>query len=114
MTIWARVKTALTSLSIPMAANTMVTCTGTQLPDTNLVYQLISSPQEQAADDRETLRSYRMQVSYYSRAGLTNLPDISGAMVAAGFTRGPIRELPYNPTTRHFGLAMEFVFLEES
>jgi len=55
-----------------------------------------------------------MQVSVYDRNGLTNLPDTDGVMVAAGFSRGPKRELPYNPATRHFGLALEYVYLEEA
>lgn len=113
MTIWERVKAALSGLGKTMAANTMVMATGAELPDEYLVYQLISNPALQHADDEEKLRSYRVQVSYFSRAGLAALPDIDGAMRTAGFKRLPGRELPYNPATRHYGLALDYIFVEE-
>ena len=112
MTIWERTLAALTPLGLPMAANVYIAATGNALPDTYLVYFLVSSPPEQHADDAETLRSYNMQVSYYARAGLAGMPNIDGAMTAAGFARGPQTELPYNQLTRHFGLALEYVYLE--
>ncbi len=112
MSIWERVVAALTSLAVPMAANVYIATTGAELPDLYLAYFLVSSPPEQHADDEETLRSYRMQISVYNRAGLASLPDVDSAMVAAGFSRGPQRELPYNQLTRHFGLALEYVYLE--
>lgn len=112
--IWERVAAALGNLSpvVPFVANVFIPASGTQLPDLYLVYFLVSSPPEQVADDAETHRSYRVQVSHYCRTGLAGLPDVPGVMVAAGFARGPQRELPYNETTRHFGLAQEFVFVE--
>jgi hypothetical protein len=111
--IWARTLAALTSLGLPMAANTYVPETGSQIPDAYLVYFLVSSPPELAADNVEMLRSYRMQVSYYSRTGLAVLPGIKAAMVAAGFEADAMTELPFNPTTRHFGISFEFVYLEQ-
>lgn len=111
--IWSRTKTALTSLSQPMAANQYLVATGADLPDLFMVYQLISSPPEQHADNVETMRSYRMQVSVYSRTGLDSLPAVATAMVAAGFTRSLITELPYNQLTRHYGLALEFIYTEQ-
>jgi hypothetical protein len=54
-----------------------------------------------------------MQVAIWDRTGLSNLPDISGSMVAAGFCRGPYRELPYVDSTRHYGLAYDFFYLAE-
>lgn len=113
MTIWERTKAALNSLGVPLAANVYLTASGEELPDLYLVYFLVSSPPEQAADNQETLRSYRMQVSIYSRSGLVSLPDVDGAMTAAGFARGPQREIPFNQVTGHFGLALEFIYLEE-
>lgn len=110
MTIWERVAAALASLGIPTAANVY---TGASLPDVFAVYQLISDPPAQHADDGETLTRYRVQVTVYSRAGLSTLPDIRGAMLAAGFTRAGSRELPFNPSTRHYGLAQDFFYLEE-
>lgn len=113
-TIWARTETALTGLSVPMAANRYLVASTNQLPDLFMVYQLISSPPELSADNVEKYRTYRMQVTVWNRSGLNALPDVAAAMVAAGFCRGPIRELPYEESTRHFGLAMEFTYLEEA
>lgn len=113
MSIWSTVQTALTPLAIPMAANMYLTATPDDLPDVYLVYFLVSSPSEQHMDDKESLRSYRMQVSVYSRSGLGNLPDVNGRMILAGFMAGPKTELPYNQQTRHYGLALEYYFLEE-
>src|SRR4030042_7032731 len=112
-TIWERVKTALTPLDILMAENTYIPAKGQEYPDSYLVYFMVSEPPAQHADNVEKLRTYRMQVSYYSRNGLLSMPDIVGAMTGAGFTRLPGHELPYNPDTRHFGMAMDFNYLEE-
>jgi hypothetical protein len=35
-------------------------------------------------------------------------------MVDVGFTRGPMREMPYNADTRHYGLVMEFVYYTDA
>lgn len=114
MSIWTTTKTALTGLGIAMAANVYYTASSADLPDQYIVYQMISNPAEQHADDLESLRSYRMQVALYSRSGPgATEAAIEAAMLAAGFTRGPARELPYNEKTRHYGLAMDFNFLEE-
>jgi len=111
--IWEITEDALDGLGVALAANVMVMPTGTALPDEFIVFQLISSPPAQAANDVETLRRYRMQVSYYNRAGLISMPAIEAAMVTAGFTKSVYRELPYNQLTRHYGLAMEFLYLVE-
>lgn len=112
MTIWERVKAALTSLSIPMAANQYLVASGASLPDTFMVYQLISNPPVQFADNAETLQEYRMQVTCFCRNGLTDLPDITGAMVAAGFIRAGGVELPLDQESGHFGLALDFIYQE--
>lgn len=113
MDIWSAAKTALTGLALPMAANQYLVATGADLPDAFLVYQLVTDPPAQAADDTETLRSYTMQVTYYSRTGLAGMPDIEGAMIAAHWTRSAGRELPYNSDTRHYGYAFDFNLLAE-
>jgi hypothetical protein len=114
MTIWERVSAALAILSTPLAANRYLVPTGAELPDQYLVYQLISDPAAQHADNQETLREYRVQVSVYSRSGLAVLPvAVENAMLAAGFTRLSAVERPYNESTRHFGLAIDFSYLEE-
>jgi hypothetical protein len=111
-TIWERTEDALAGISQPKAANFYQAATGAELPDTFLVYFLVSSLPEQHADDDEVMRSWRMQISIYSRSGLAGLPDTDTPMLAAGFTRGPQRELPYNQMTRHFGLALEYIYLD--
>jgi hypothetical protein len=113
MTIWERTLTALTGLGLPLAANAYIVPSSSQLPDEYIVYFLVSAPPELQADDEVKLRFYRMQVSYYSRSGLAGLPGIEAAMVAAGFAAGPLTEIPYNPASRHFGLALEFAYHEE-
>lgn len=112
-TIFERVETALAGLSVPAKNQVFVSPSGQPLPDTYLVYFLVSAPPRQHADDAETLRTNRVQVSVYSRAGLNSLPDVDGAMVAAGFARASKVQLPYNRETRHYGLALDFTFLEE-
>lgn len=112
MTIWERTKNALSVLGLPMAASALIVATEAERPDEYLIYFEVSSPPEQFADNQEKQRSHTMQVSYYNRAGLTAMPDLRGAMAAAGFMPGAARELPYNPDTRHFGYAMDFVYVE--
>lgn len=114
MTIWEITRDALSGLDVPTAANVMISPTGEALPDVFLVYQLVSSPPIVHVDDFENMRLYRVQVTVYSRDGLANLPNVAGAMVDAGFSRSAMRELPYNPETRHFSLAMDFIFISDS
>lgn len=111
MNIWEITEEALDTLNVPIAANVLIPASGTALPDLYLVYTLISSPPEQHADNDETLRSYRVQVSAYSRLGTAAIPNIDAAMLAAGFTRSGKRELPYSRETRHFGLAQDYIYL---
>lgn len=112
MTIWERIAAALAGLTIPVAANTYQAPAG-ELPDEFAVYFLISDPPAQHADDAETATRYHVQVSVFSRDGLTALPDVKTPMLAAGFTRSASRELPYNLSTGHYGLMWSFYFLED-
>lgn len=112
-TIWEIVSDALSTLDVPVAENQMIAPSGEQLPDQYVVYQLVVDSPALHADDGEVLSEPLVQVAIYSRSGLSNLPDVAGAMTAAGFTRGERREQPYNPTTRHFGLVLEFYLLTE-
>ena len=113
-TVFERVSTALTTLSVPYANGIYIPATGSDLPDLFLVYTLITSPAEQHADNLEKLRSNRVQVTTYSRTGLVGLPNVDGAMVAAGFMRAAKYEIPYSRETKHFGLAADYTELEES
>ncbi len=110
--IWERVMNALDGLGLPVAANMMLTDSGTALPDAYLVYTLIASVPVQHGDDVEAIREDFVQVSYYCTTGLTGMPDVETAMTAAGFIAGRRTELPYNPSTGHYGLAMEYSVLE--
>jgi hypothetical protein len=113
-TIYERTATALGTLSpaIPYALGQYITATGADLPDTFIVFTLVDGSPEQHADDAEWYRTYRVQVSIYSRSGLVSLPDVNTAMLAAGFTKGPERQLPYDQESKHFGLAKDFFYLE--
>jgi hypothetical protein len=113
MTIWERVQAALSILSIPMGQSVYIPATPGAWPNLYLVYLSVDGVPAMEADDAEIERRYRVQVSIYSRTGLANLPNIDGAMIAAGFQKGPERELPYDHQTRHFGLAKDYFYLEQ-
>jgi hypothetical protein len=114
MIIWERARAALVGIGLPVAANTIVVASGSDYPDQYLVYQMISNPPLLHGDDVELVRRYRMQVNFFSRTGLDSIPaQIETAMLAAGFTRLEGREIPYNQDTRHFGLSMDFNYLED-
>lgn len=112
MNIFARTALALATLGIPYGAGKYIPESGEVLSDLYLTYILVSSVATQAADNRETERKQRVQITAWSRDDLSMLPDIAGAMVAAGFTRGEERQLPRDPDTGHVGLAMDFLILE--
>lgn len=116
MTIWERVKSALSTLTIPVSEGINLQATGastpTEKPAEFITFALISSNPVQHADDEEKIRSHRVQVSYFNQTGLTGIPDISSLMTAAGFTRGPMTEIPYDPADGYFGVALEYVYSE--
>jgi hypothetical protein len=114
VTIWEITQEALEGLNIPLAANVMITATKGVLPDLYLVYQLIDASPLLHAEDLEVMRFYRMQVTIYSRNVLSICMAVADAMVDAGFTRSSMRELPYNTETRHYGLAMDFIYSTNS
>jgi hypothetical protein len=111
-TIWDRTNSALSPLSVPYAASRLQISTGGEYPDLFMVYFSLPSTPDQHADDKETLRSYTMQVNIFSRDGLINLPDVDGVMMAAGFTKGKVIEIPLDEETGHFGLGTEFLYSE--
>lgn len=112
-TVWEDVASALSGLSEPVAAGQYLAASEAELPDTFVVYSLVSSSPALHGDDAERLRNRRVQISLYSRDGLAGLPDTDTPMLAAGFQRGPERELPYNRDTRHYGLVREYIYLNE-
>lgn len=109
-TIFERVDDALSALS-PAVPYGMDVYLGNPLPDTYIVYTLISGVPEQHADNAETVRSYRVQVSILSASGLAVLPDVDSVMIAAGFQRGPERALPKENNTRHYCLAKDYFYV---
>lgn len=111
MTIFERVKNALATLS-PAVPNSLAPYISTTLPNTYITYQLIDGSPTQHADDVETERDYLMQVTIWDRTGLAVLPDVDGAMKTAGFEKGRERQMPKDPKTGHFGLAIEFTYLQ--
>jgi len=110
--IFEVVNNALASIepAIPFAADTFIG----SLPDTYLTYFLISSPPEQSADDVETERSYRIQISFWGRTGIAGLPTaiVDAAMIAAGFIPSNFRQLPRDQASQHFGLAKDYIYLD--
>ena len=110
MNIFERVNNALASLNpaIPFAMDVYLS---TELPDTFIVYSLISGVGAQHADNAETVRSYRVQVSIMDRDGLADLPDVDSVMTTAGFQLGPERALPKDDDTSHYGLAKDYIFV---
>jgi hypothetical protein len=110
-TIFERVNTALGTISpaVPFALAPYKSATA--LPDQYLAYQLIVGTSEQSADDAETERSYLVQVSVFSRTGLVSLPDVDTAMLAAGFEKSDERQIPQDPQTGHYGLALDYTYL---
>lgn len=108
-TIFEQVETALGTIS-PAVPFAMSPYEGT-LPDLYIVHQLITANPEQHADDAETERSYRVQITVFSRTGLASLPDVTTAMTAAGFVKSNERQLPKDPNTGHYGLATDYVYV---
>ena len=109
-TIFSITNDALAAISpaVPFAMDQII---GT-LPDVYIVYSMISGAPEQHADNAETARAYRVQLSIMDKSGLfASLTNIDTAMLAAGFKKGPERALQKDSTTSHFGLAKDYFYL---
>jgi hypothetical protein len=98
---------------IPYAWDEYLTDSASSLPETFLVASDVTDMAMEHANDQETLRFYRIQVSAYSKNGLGALPDVKPAMLAAGFMKGNRVRLPFNPDSGHFGLATDWTILIE-
>ncbi len=110
ITIFERTETALGTISpaVPFAS---APYKGT-LPSAYITHQLINSPAEQHADNEETERSYTMQITLWDTADIPSTTKVDAAMKAAGFEKGDVRQLPQDASTHHYGLAVEYVYLE--
>lgn len=109
-TIFERVETALGTVS-PAISFASAPYKGT-LPNAYVTHQLINSPAEQHADGEETERSYTMQLNFWDKAGIPSTTNVDAAMKAADFMKSNVRQLPQDPQTHHYGLAVEYVYLE--
>ncbi|BCY18691.1 hypothetical protein hrd7_25400 [Leptolinea sp. HRD-7] len=112
MTIWERVKNALTPLAVPLAQN-QYQVENSEYPDLYLVYSIPAAIGVEYADDEEKGRNFLVMVNAFSRSGLVSLPDVKSAMKTAGFTPSTERELAFNETTGHYGWSMDFYWLED-
>ncbi len=112
-TIFERVEAALGTINpaVPFAMAPYKS-TGT-LPDQYVTHQLIDSPPEQHADNRETARSYLVQVTIWSKSGLVSIPNVDAAMTSAGFQKSNWRQLPQDLETGHYGLAKNYIYSEQ-
>lgn len=109
-TIFERVETALGTIS-PAVPFALAPYKGT-LPDAYVTHQLINSPAEQHADNEEIERSYTIQITLWDKAGVPSTTKVDTAMQTAGFNKSNVRQLPQDPQTHHYGLAVEFVYIE--
>jgi hypothetical protein len=109
-TIFEQIADVLILFDVPYGMGTYL-CDG-DLPDQYMTYSMISGVPAQHADDAETQRIHRVQVSIYDRNGLADLPDVDAAMLAAGFEKGPERQLPRDDETGHYGLAKDYFILK--
>ncbi len=112
-TIWERVYTALTPLSIPMAEGIYRVDTGGAIPNTYISYFVFSIDPVQHADNAEITRAEAVQVSIYKLNTLIGLPDVIGTMIAGGFTFIGGREIEPGLTDDHKGIAFDFEYLED-
>lgn len=109
-TVFERTAAALGTVS-PAVNYALAPYKGT-LPDAFIAYQLVNSPAEQHADGAETERSYVMQLSFWDKAGIPSTASVDAAMKTAGFMKSNVRQLPQDPQTHHYGLAVEYVEIE--
>lgn len=109
-TIFERVETALGTIS-PAISFASAPYKGA-LPNAYVTHQLINSPAEQHADGEETERSYTMQLNFWDKTGIPSTTNVDAAMKAAGFHKSDVRQLPQDQQSHHYGLAVEYVYIE--
>jgi len=87
----------------------------TQLPDTYITYFMVDDLGKSWSDNKEKLRSIRIQVSlYYRKKEITlTIPDkIEAAFIAANFMRIGAGTIPYQSDTGHYGWRCDFRYFE--
>lgn len=83
------------------------------LPNLFIAFQLLPSPPVQHADNKEKERFYTFQVSIWDKAGNPSETSVDTALLAAGFMKGNVIPLLQDPKTHHYGLAVEYTYLEQ-
>lgn len=112
-TIWERVDTVLATLEVPYAVSTFQVSKGEDFPDVYMEFFMVDMTPEQHGDDEELERSELVQVNVYQRVTLIGLPDVIGAMTAAGFTFAGGRQLDKDEDTGHYAISYDFEYLED-
>lgn len=91
-------------------------CELSQLPDTYIVYFLVSDRPVAHYDNKEASHEVRMQISLYYRdnSEILALPDrIIKAFTGAGFKRSGDGRIPYQKSTGHYGWRCDLNFYEK-
>jgi hypothetical protein len=86
-----------------------------QLPDTYIVYFLVDDVGAAWADNKETAKKPRFQVSlfYREKAVFLTVPEqIEAAFKNAGFMRVGSGRIPYSAETGHYGWRCDFRTIE--
>lgn len=85
------------------------------LPDTYIVYFLVSEPSALSLDGQEKSSIPRVQFSlfYKDKKVIKNIPEkIIEAVIAKGFRRANTGRIPKSKETGHYGWRSDFVFYE--
>ena len=85
------------------------------LPDTYIVYFLVSEPSAASADNKERLSVPNVQFSLFYKdiSVMKNIPDkIIKAAIAAGFTRSNSGRIPRKNDSGHLGWRSDFILYE--
>lgn len=86
-----------------------------KLPDTYIVYFLVSDPPLSSADNKERSSLPKVQFSLFYRdiSVAKTIPDkIIAAVTTAGFKRANSGRIPRKPDTGHYGWRCDFNFYE--
>lgn len=87
-----------------------------RLPDTYIVYFLVSDSPLSSADGKERVHIPRIQVSlfYRNKATFLTVPDkITDKLTEKGFRRSTTGRIPYQQNTGHYGWRSDFTFYEK-
>ena len=110
MSVYSLVKTALTPLSIPLAAISFI-----GQADDYIVYSIIDSPNTTIADGKVTGASTRIQVDFNTKTG-SKIPligeQIEDLLINTGFMRVGNRKDAYDPSSQYFYCHQDFRFYE--